>query len=327
MTQPRRAVVKGGEGVYHCISRCVRRAHLCGFDKLTGKSFDHRKEWVRARLQQLVEIFCIELLSYSLMGNHQHTLLRTRVDRLAMLTDREVAHRWLLLYPKEVVIEKGVLRPSAKALDELASNTERISELRVRLGSISWFMKSFAEYIARRANQEDECKGSFWEGRFKCSAVEGEAAMLACSIYIDLNPIRAAIADTPETSEFTSAWERIRSLHGQLAEIGEPPIWLAPLASTPERRGFLSLTLLEYLSLLDTTGREMRKGKRGRIPAQLNPILERIGLRADAWLNASENLEKLFCAHIGHEKKLKQIAAIQSKRWVRGIRSARKVFI
>ncbi|HEX5446082.1 MAG TPA: hypothetical protein VFW87_19805, partial [Pirellulales bacterium] len=80
---------------------------------------------------------------------------------------------------------------------------------RRRLSSLSWFMAALCEPIARRANHEDRVTGRFWEGRFKSQAVLDESAALACSMYIDLNLIRAGLADTPETSPFTAAYERI----------------------------------------------------------------------------------------------------------------------
>jgi hypothetical protein len=88
---------------------------------------------------------------------------------------------------------------------------ERIAKLRQRLSSLSWFMGRLNEFIARAANKEDGVKGRFWEARFKCQALLDEAAIAACMAYVDLNPIRAGRAESPEQSDFTSIQERIRA--------------------------------------------------------------------------------------------------------------------
>jgi hypothetical protein len=69
------------------------------------------------------------------------------------------------------------------------------------------------------ANKQDECTGRFWEGRFKAQRITDEAGLLACAMYVDLNPVRAAMAESPETSEHTSAYDRIGgSVRGKKAE-------------------------------------------------------------------------------------------------------------
>ena len=87
----------------------------------------------------------------------------------------------------------------------LAADGEQLAERRRRLSSLSWFMRCLAEPIARQANRKDGCTGRFLEGRTKCQRLLDEAAVLACSVYVDLNPIRAEVVTTPETSADTSA--------------------------------------------------------------------------------------------------------------------------
>jgi REP element-mobilizing transposase RayT len=212
MALPRSKYVREGqEGVYHCFSRCVRRAFLYGFDTLTQRDFSHRKAWVVERLRYLAAIFAIEVCAYAVMENHYHTILRTRPDIVAMWSDRDVAIRWLTLFPRHRDLRGVPMPPREEEICALAGRPERIAQLRQRLSSLSWFMGRLNEFIARAANKEDKVKGRFWESRFKCQALLDEAAIAACMVYVDLNPIRAGVAGTPEESNFTSIQERIRA--------------------------------------------------------------------------------------------------------------------
>ena len=212
MALPRsKYVQEGQEGVYHCFSRCVRRAFLYGFDPLTRRDFSHRKAWLVDRLRYLATIFAIEVCAYAVLENHYHTILRTRPDIVALWSDREVATRWLILFPRHRDLNGTPLPPAEKEICALADCPERIAELRRRLSSLSWFMGRLNEFIARAANKEDAVRGRFWESRFKCQALLDDAAIVACMVYVDLNPIRAGLAETPEGSDFTSIQERIRA--------------------------------------------------------------------------------------------------------------------
>ena len=212
MALPRsRYVQEGQEGVYHCFSRCVRRAFLYGFDALTRRDFSHRKAWLVERLRHLAAIFAVEVCAYAVMENHYHTILRTRPDIVAGWSDREVAARWLTLFPRHHGLVGAAIPPVQEEICALADCPERIAKLRQRLCSLSWFMGRLNEFIARAANTEDRVKGRFWEARFKCQALLDEAAIAACMVYVDLNPIRAGLAGTPEESDFTSIRERIRA--------------------------------------------------------------------------------------------------------------------
>lgn len=312
------------------MSRCVRRAFLCGFDALSKKNFDHRKEWARDRVKFLTAVFCLDVLAYAIMSNHLHVLVRVRPDDLARLSDSEVARRWLLLYPKRTKWGVPACEPAIEDVRTLAADCERVQTLRGRLGSISWFMKSLNEVMARRANAEDDCKGRFWEGRFKCQRVEDLGAVLTCSVYVDLNPIRAGIASTPEDSAYTSAWERIEGLEKKEEAVADPGMgsrgesrsdeWLAPLPS------FLPLDLPQYLSILDWTGRELRRDKRGSIPEHLAPILDRLGINAERWVDAAEHYGSWFYQVVGRAESMAAAARTAGRRWFKGRAAARKLF-
>ena len=179
MGLPRSRYVKEGEeGVYHCFSRCVRRAFLCGYDPLTGRDFSHRKKLIVDRLRHLAAVFAIEVCAYAIMENHSHVILRLRPDIVAAWSDQEVATRWLELFPQKRRIKGKPIPPLEEQIQALADCPERIAVLRKRLCSLSWFMGQLNEFIARAANKEDKVTGRFWEGRFKSQALLDEAGLL-----------------------------------------------------------------------------------------------------------------------------------------------------
>jgi REP element-mobilizing transposase RayT len=212
MGLPRSKYIKEDQiGSFHCFARCVRRAFLCGFDAQTQRDFSHRKALLLERLRHLAAIFAVEVCAYAILANHYHLILRIRPDIVALWSNIEVATRWLMLFPPCRAKRGSPTPPTEEEINALAACPERIAQLRKRLCSLSWFMGRLNEFIARIANKEDDVKGRFWESRFKCQALLDEAAIAACMVYVDLNPIRAGLADTPEESDFTSIQERIRA--------------------------------------------------------------------------------------------------------------------
>ena len=304
---------------------------------------------------ELSEIFAIEVCGYAVMSNHLHLVLRNRPDIRDSFSDREVAERWRKLYPRQFNVKYAETELEA-ALNHMVKDQDRIKELRSRLGSISWLMKCLSEPISKRANKEDGCKGRFWEGRFKCQALLDEAAVLTCMAYVDLNPIRAGIAKTPENSEYTSAHERIEAQKAseRLQAIGKPAgneeftdkqkaliaeeevkvekdAWLSPLDNKPSEwkqgiHGLLGMTLLEYLELLDWTGRCIHRGKRGVIPANLKPIMERIKIDVDNWVDSVISFGRLFYRAVGQVEKLVEAAQRAGKKWLHGVRASSRCF-
>ncbi|MCP4297177.1 MAG: transposase, partial [Proteobacteria bacterium] len=83
---------------YHCIARCVRRAFLCGSDPLTGKSFDHRKQWIVDKFHELASVFAIKICAYAVMSNHYHIVLFVDTEQAESWSDEEVTQRWGRLF-------------------------------------------------------------------------------------------------------------------------------------------------------------------------------------------------------------------------------------
>lgn len=204
-------------GVYHCFNRCVQQAFLCGFDREHNVDYSHRKVWMREKLRRLARAFAVDVFKYSLMGNHLHLLLRNRPDLVAEWTDEELARRWWEVCPERVEPNGMAAEPKPLELAHWLSDPDMMRELRSRLSNPSWLMRIWCGHIGRRANQETGKSGRFFEERFKSVRLLDEAAVLACALYIDLNPIRACLAETPEQSEYTSVHDRIAGRKQRLA--------------------------------------------------------------------------------------------------------------
>ena len=182
---------------YHCVSRCVRRSFLCGKDKFTGQSYEHRRGWVEERLLFLSSVFSIGICAYAVMNNHTHVVLCVDKDLAQSWSMEEVIRRWHQMYQGTLLSQK-YQRGDKLSKGECISLDETVKIYRQRLYDISWLMRNLNEYIAREANKEDKCTGRFWEGRFKSQALLDERAVLACMAYVDLNPIRAKMDTTLE---------------------------------------------------------------------------------------------------------------------------------
>jgi REP element-mobilizing transposase RayT len=315
---------------YHCINRCVRRAFLCGTDRYSGQNFDHRRAWMIERLAQLTEVFAIDLCAYALMSNHYHLVLRIDMPTLEALTDHEVARRWTKLFRGHVLVQRYL---SGVAMDgaEKAAASALLQEYRERLGDISWFMRCLNEHVARKANEEDGCKGRFWEGRFKSQALLDEKALLACMAYVDLNPVRAGMADTPEASDYTSVQQRTNKLRHLENTSADPRPELLPLVDqehidSPWQDTLCHVRLMDYLELVDWTGRVLREDKRHAIAQSRPPILDRLGINESDWLKHMKPRPNRLLQAIGPIKALQNYARAIGKKWLCDQRSASLVY-
>ena len=214
MTRPRAALVSLSDTPwYHVVSRCVRRAFLCGADRHSGQNFDHRRGWIEARIAQLASVFAIDVAAYAVMSNHYHIVVRIDAARAAAWSMDEVLTRWTELFTGPLLVQRYLSDARAGMSEaEIAKVEEFAAVYRARLADLSWFMRILNETIARQANQEDGAKGRFWEGRFKSQALLDEKALLAAMSYVDLNPIRAAMAETVQDSAHTSIRRRLDEL-------------------------------------------------------------------------------------------------------------------
>ncbi|AXQ16137.1 transposase [Shewanella algae] len=296
MPRPRRTQISLEDTpYYHCCSRVVRRAFLCGDDAYSGKNYDHRRGWVESLLFELEAVFAIDVAAFAIMSNHLHLVLHIDIETANRWTDREVLEQWHKLFKGDELTRKFTQGELIEA-HEVPRLRHTIAIFRSRLCDISWFMRCLNEPIARQANQEDNCTGRFWEGRFKSQALLDEAAVLTCMAYVDLNPIRAKMADTPKQSAHTSIRLRI-----QAALKCEQPTKLLPFIGNEcdNQRSGIAFGLKDYLELVDDTGRCIRDDKRGSISEKSTKLLTRLNILHENWLKLTTEFGRLFRGPVG----------------------------
>ena len=210
MTRPRKQLISIDDTpYYHITSRCVRRSFLCGVDQHTGENYEHRRQWIVDRIRILSSVFAIDICSYAVMSNNYHVTVKITPKQVEKLSDYEIMLRWLTIFKGTLLVQRY---RSGEQLSEPERNavSDTIPVYRTRLGDISWFMYCLNHPIAVQANKEDNCKGHFFEARFDSKSLDSFESLITCMAYVDLNPIRAGMATTPENSDYTSIQERIK---------------------------------------------------------------------------------------------------------------------
>ncbi|HBJ38684.1 MAG TPA: hypothetical protein DDZ51_28820 [Planctomycetaceae bacterium] len=369
--------------VVHVMNRVCRRCFLLGNDPVSGKSFDHRKGWIENELKRLAAIMGIDLLTFACLSNHFHLILRSRPDVVKTWTDHEIAQRWCRLCPAKKCADPANYKPTSAEIEMIVNCPERLAEVRLRLSDVSWWMRILCQKIAIRANLEDGELGKFWQSRYRAVRLLDEEALLACAAYVDLNPIRAAIAETLETSDFTSVQRRIQSMlaeeitaSAQPESLADPcndittsaseprlpdreptaeatpatmhagrdsssPAFLAPVeldrrgdavgpcpSFSGQRcsdKGFLAMSLDEYLALLDWTARQHVSGKQGATPKDVPPIFARLAVRPEVWCELASDFGRLFGVIAGQPHRIDEHRSRRQQRPYRIRRRTREL--
>ena len=290
---------------YHCVSRCVRRSILCGIDPQTQQSFEHRREWIEHKIQSLSQVYCVDICAYAIMSNHYHLVLHINRDKALSLSNQQVIERWQLSHKLPALVQRWLSKQLTCEAEEEAC-LSIIDSWRARLWNLSWFMKELNFGIALQANIEDNCKGHFWESRFKSQALLDEQALAAAMAYVDLNPMRAGIADTPETSGFTSIQARLKALSKQQ----KTAPFLFPFVGNPTNQitQGIPFRLMDYIELVDWSARQFRENK-ASLDNSTPTILQRLSISQTTWLKACTRLERSRTTAVGcycHAKITKQ---------------------
>ena len=314
---------------YHIISRCVRRAFLCGNDLYSGKNFDHRKSWFEDRMFQLQSVFAIDICAFAVMSNHSHLVVYVDEESAKNWSTQEVVERWHQIFNGTLYTQK-LLAGESLSIGEMQAVDQVAEEWRDRLMDISWFVRCLNEHIARKANAEDQCSGRFWEGRFKSQALLDDQAILSCMAYVDLNPLRAQMAKTPEASAHTSIQRRAQKAAATKTPNvpSHQPKELLPFVGA-ERKNMpkgLQWYAKDYLQLVDWTGRQIRQGKRGSINQNIPDILDRLGIDPDNWVLATTHFESKFKNIVGLVESLRTALAAFKRRRLPGLTASRMIF-
>ncbi len=343
---------------YHCIAQCVRQAYLFGEHEITGQNYDHRKQWIVSRLRFLSYVFSIDLCAFAVLSTHYHVVLHVDKERAEGWTQKEVVGRWMQLYRGDRLVDLWLESPGALGGEDLKKVDTLIEKWRIRLYDISWFMRCVNERIACMANEEDNRKGRFWEGRFKSQALLDDLAIISCMAYVDLNPVRAGIANNLLDSDFTSMQRRLYDYKNEkleeqeqaldeqatqylderiehqnkvkeqleLTELPEAPLMPFDGSSHTSTHTALPFTREDYFQLVDATGRAIREDKPGYISDDTPKIIKQFGIEPNKWIAHVQNFEQRYANACGSEDKIVRYAERFNRKRGKGIRHSRKFY-
>ncbi len=240
------------------------------------------REWMSTRIAAWLDVLAVELLGYALMGNHLHLVVRTRPDFAKSLTLAELRRRWVAL---STVSDGQPGLPSAMPVGHQL-DAEGVAHARAVLSHPGTMLRAVKEGFARRLNRQQGAAGHVWESRYHDVAVVDAGGVLACLIYVDLNPMRAGLVDDPTDSHFCSARHRRTvdstapdaALGVRLCRLTGHPL----LDATGEAQGSWSWSSDDVAELTHVTAQLIR-GKKIEFPIWAEDLMPRLGIARAKW--------------------------------------------
>jgi hypothetical protein len=235
----RRTKLSGVDAYYHCMTRVVNGEMLFK---------DREKEMLRKMIWQVADFSGVEVLTYCVMSNHFHVLLRVPDEQ--NLDDQELLRRYQVLYPKPTQYQTDsvqVLRSQLAADSEDAAAIRQ--KLLVRMGDVSQYMKTVKQRFSVWYNRNHNRYGTLWADRFKSVLVEGQGNPLqTMAAYIDLNPVRAGLVEDPKDYRFCGYAEAVA---GEVkAKEGLVCVWRDHLGEGTSRNSVILGALQSHRSLI-----------------------------------------------------------------------------
>lgn len=234
-----------GEAFYHCMSRAVKEMPF--WDEQT-------REAMRKQLWRVAEFSGVQVLTYCLMSNHFHVLIRVPDRKGLAVADEELLRRYRLLYPRPTRFERLRIEVLAQILKENGSRAEALRKrLLARMHDVSEFMKTFKQRFTAWFNRTHGRFGTLWAERFKSVLVEGtRMAAQTVAAYIDLNPVRAGLVSDPKDYRWCGYAEAVagrrEARQGIIAVTGQQPALVPPDARNTAQKS--AEALAQYRVLL-----------------------------------------------------------------------------
>jgi len=291
---------------FHCCTRAVRKAFILDDQSKDAPDKIDRRKWIEDRILFLTTVFAIDVCAYAVMSNHYHVILDVHKKHSDEWTPMEIITRWHKIY-KGTELSRSYLKGKNLSGIESELVLEFAENCRKKLHDISWFMRNINEPLARIANKEDDCKGRFWESRFKSQALLDEQALLTCMAYVDLNPIRANMSKTIQKSEFTSIKKRYEKAKqaSNINHANQQPKELSKLTGnySTAKINDIPIKVSAYIELVQWTGKQLRDNK-ASINKQTPSVLNEFNISPDEFLYSAQNYGKQFHRMVGSIKSI-----------------------